>query len=132
MQFLKRTLWREWLFAARFGLVGIAATAFHLAVAWILLKSTEVAPILVNTTAFLLAFGVSFVGNYVWTFRSPGNAGRAISRFFAIAVCAFAANTVILAFLLQKGWLSPVASVLVSAAVVPIMSYTASRRWGFR
>jgi putative flippase GtrA len=124
--------WRELLIASRFGLVGIVATAVHIAVVWLLLRETGIAPIFANTLAFLMAFGISFAGNYLWTFRSPGNPRRAMFRFFVIAFTAFAANTLVLSFLLHKGWFLPDVSAIFSASAVPVISFLASRLWGFK
>jgi putative flippase GtrA len=130
-RFSKLNFWRELLIAARFGLVGIVATAVHIMVVWLSLGEAGITPISANTLAFLMAFGISFAGNYLWTFRSPGSPRRAMFRFFVIAVCAFAANTLLLAFLVHKGWFSPVVSAIFSASVVPVISFVASRLWGF-
>lgn len=132
MLFSRLSSLREIYLAARFGFVGIVATAIHVTAVWLLLKLTGLTPVSANTFAFLMAFGFSFVGHYVWTFGSPGSPRRAIFRFFSIAVCAFAANTLLLAFLVQASWFSPVICAIVSASVVPVMSYAASRFWGFK
>lgn len=123
---------REILIALRFGLVGLLSTTVHIAIVWLLLTRSNIAPIVTNTFAFLSAFGFSFVGNYIWTFRSPGRPRRAILRFFVIAVSAFAVNTLLLAFLLYGNWFSPVASAVFSASIVPLISYVASRLWAFK
>ena len=130
-RFTSLDFWRELVIAARFGLVGIVATAVHIAVVWLLLRETGIAPILANTLAFSVAFGISFAGNYLWTFRSPGNPRRAMFRLFVIAATAFAANTLILTLLLDKGWFLPAVSAVFSASVVPVISFLASRFWGF-
>lgn len=122
---------REVLVAIRFGAVGIFATVVHITVVWLLLRQAEMTPIPANTLAFLTAFGISFVGNYVWTFRSPGSPRRAIVRFFLIAVGAYAANTIFIAFLVSARWLSTLESTIIAASIVPIISFTASRLWCF-
>ena len=122
---------REILTAGRFGLVGLLATVVHIAIVWVLLALTNITPVLANTLAFMVAFSISFVGNYLWTFRSPGSPRRAILRFFVIAASAFIANTLVLAFLVGKGWFSPVVSAILSASLVPAVSFFASRLWGF-
>ena len=131
-RFLNIVFLREILIAARFGLVGLLSTTVHIAIVWFLLRETSITPILANTIAFLMAFGISFTGNYFWTFRSPGSPRRAMFRFFLIAVCAFAANTLLLAFLVKNSWFSPVISAVFSASVVPVISFAASRLWGFK
>ena len=123
---------REIITAARFGLVGLLSTAVHIAIVWLLLTLASVGPIFANTLAFLTAFCISFAGNYLWTFRSPGSPRRAIFRFFVIAVSAFIVNTLFLAFLVHKGWFSPVLSAVLSASLVPVISFFASRLWGFK
>lgn len=122
---------REIITAARFGLVGLISTVVHIAIVFLLLTFASVGPILANTLAFLTAFCISFTGNYLWTFRSPGSPRRAIFRFFVIAVSAFIVNTLVLAFLVHKGWFSPVESAVLSASIVPVISFFASRLWGF-
>ncbi|NWG39428.1 MAG: GtrA family protein [Hydrogenophilaceae bacterium] len=123
---------RELLTAARFGLVGIAATAVHILTVWTLLSVTLLPAIVANLVAFLTAFGVSFAGNYLWTFRTPGYPTEAARRFFVISGGAFVANTLLFASLLKGAWFSPTVSAIVSATVVPVISFTASRLWGFR
>lgn len=123
--------WHELFIAARFGVVGLSATAVHITIVWLLLEKTVFIPIAANALAFLFAFGISFAGNYVWTFRSPGSPRRAMLRFFIISVCAFTLNSLFLVFLMYKGWFSSVISVVISASVVPVISFSASRIWGF-
>ncbi|WP_153098808.1 GtrA family protein [Paraburkholderia hayleyella] len=123
---------REIIIASRFGLVGLLSTTVHITIVWLLLVTSSISPIAANTTAFLVAFVISFSGNYLWTFRSPGSPHRAAFRFFIIAVCAFIINTTILAFLVRKNWFPAAFSATISASVVPAISYSLSRLWGFR
>jgi putative flippase GtrA len=126
------SFWRELVIATRFGLVGIVATTVHIVVVWLVLTQTGLTPILANTLAFAIAFGISFLGNYVWTFRSPGSPRRAMFRFFLISASAFLVNTLILTFLVQGGWFSSTVSATISASAVPVISFSASRFWGFK
>jgi putative flippase GtrA len=125
-------LWHELVVAARFGMVGITATAVHILMVWLFLSETALPPLIANMFAFLTAFGISYTGNYLWTFGSPGNPGKAMRRFFLISVSAFALNTLLLAILLRAGWLSPTVAAIVSAAIVPAITFVASRLWGFQ
>ncbi|QJP06768.1 GtrA family protein [Pseudomonas multiresinivorans] len=129
---LQSRLWRELLIAARFGIVGIGATALHISVAWSLITYMATPALLANLIAFLCAFGLSFGGNYLWTFSTPGSPAKAIRRFFVISLSAFLANSALLATILASGWLSPRLAVVASAAVVPGFTFLASRLWGFR
>lgn len=130
--FRNLSVWREVVIATRFGLVGIVATTVHIVVVWLVLHQMDFSPISANTLAFTVAFGISFLGNYIWTFRSPGSPRRAMFRFFMISASAFLVNTLILTLLVQGGWFSPVVSSIISASSVPFISFVASRLWGFR
>ena len=123
---------REVATAFRFGVVGVAATATHITAVWFLIRETALPILGANFLAFLSAFGISFAGNYFWTFRAPGQPLRAMQRFFLISAAAFAANTFLLAMLLREGWLSPFAAAVVAAALVPFIAFLAGRAWGFR
>lgn len=131
-QSLNMIFFREGLAILRFGLVGALATTVHIVTVWLLLTRFAINPIWANTLAFLTAFWFSFAGNYLWTFRSLGNLRRAIFRFFVIAVSAFVANSLLLAFLVNKGWFSPVVSAVFSSSITPIVSFLASRFWAFK
>jgi putative flippase GtrA len=132
MQIATGSLCKEMLTAARFGLVGLLATGIHVFVVWVLQFYTPLHPLLANAFAFLTAFGVSFSGHYVWTFQSPGNPRRAMRRFFLISACAFTINTLVLASLLHMEWLTPFFSTLVAIFVIPLITFLASRSWGFK
>ncbi len=125
-------LWHELFVAVRFGMVGITATAVHILIVWLLLSETALPPLVANMFAFLTAFGISFTGNYLWTFGAPGNPGKAMRRFLLISASAFAVNTLLLASLLRGGWFSPTVAAIVSVAVVPAITFLASRLWVFK
>lgn len=118
--------------AGRFGLVGLTATALHLSVLWVLLAQTSVPPLAANVLAFLSGFCVSLLGNYYWTFRTAASLKQAFRRFMMISSMGFLANEGMLAALLHVDMLSPVAAAFISVAVVPPVTYLASRFWGFR
>jgi putative flippase GtrA len=121
----------ELLLAARFLLVGILATTIHIASVWILLSDTALPALMANTIAFVCSFGFSFLGNYFWTFGSPGSPGRAMRRFLTIAITAFFINTVLLGTILEFDWFNPILAAIGSAAIIPIITFFASRLWGF-
>ena len=126
------SFWKEVIVIGRFGLVGLAATAVHLGVVWALIGMTDLSTLIANTLAFLAAFGVSFAGHYFWTFSAPGKLRKAIMRFLLISLSGFAANSVLLAGLLKTEWFSAFTSAAFAIAVVPIITFLASRLWGFK
>lgn len=123
---------RELLIAGRFGLIGIAATALHVSVVWVLIVHAATPALLANLLAFSCAFGVSFIGNYLWTFGAPGRPRRALFRFLVIALSAFAANNAVLALVLSLGWVEQATVAIGAAAIVPVVSFLGSRFWGFK
>ncbi|WP_090936053.1 GtrA family protein [Azotobacter beijerinckii] len=125
-------LHREAFLVGRFAVVGIAATLAHMLIAWILTELMRLPPLLANLMAFLTAFAVSFTGHYYWTFRRVGSLQRAIKRLFLISLSAFFVNTLLLATLIEGGWMSDSSAVVLAAGVVPAISFLASRFWGFK
>ncbi|WP_366520774.1 GtrA family protein [Pseudomonas citronellolis] len=125
-------LLHECLRVLRFAVVGSLATLIHILVAWGLITQTAQPAILANLVAFLSAFGLSFAGNYYWTFRRPGRRRRAMLRFFLIAFSAFLVNNLVLAYFLRSQRLPVASSVILAALVIPLITYTLSRLWGFR
>lgn len=130
-RFSNLSFWRELVVAARFCLVGVVATSIHIVVVFLFLDQAGSNLFSANTIAFSLAFGISFLGNYIWTFRSPGSPRRAMFRFFLVSGSVFLVNTLVLTFLIQLGWFSPIVSAVISASVVPVISFSASRFWAF-
>jgi putative flippase GtrA len=124
--------WREFLYAARFGIVGTVATLVHLAVVWMLIERAELPPLAANSLAFLSAFGISFAGNYYWTFGRAGPRKAAMQRFFLVSSSAFAVNTLALAALISTGWLAPSTAAVCAAFLIPAATFVASRWWAFR
>jgi putative flippase GtrA len=89
-------------------------------------------PLSANALAFLSAFGLSFAGNYYWTFGRPGSASAAIKRFFLVSSCAFALNTLVLAALIAIDLLPQSIAAILAALVIPALTFLASRFWVFR
>jgi putative flippase GtrA len=129
---LQKLLFHELIIVIRFGLVGIVATAIHILTLYSILSQSTLMPLLANTVAYLAAFGFSFVGNYVWTFRAPGNPVQAVGKFFIISIFAFSINTIVLAGMLRSNNFSPLITTIFAALIVPTITFFGSRCWGFQ
>lgn len=120
--------------AIRFAIVGGAATATHAMVALVLLEARLLPALLANLGGFLVAFAVSFVGHHYWSFasaRHPGAATRRMRRFFILAVSGFALNSGVLASWIGfTSWPENI-GLLISIAVVPVLTFLGARLWAF-
>ncbi len=115
--------------ATRFGLVGLAATGVHLAVAALLLFLwPQLNEFIANIIAFCVAFQVSLVGHRRLTFKRQGSAWR----FGLVAAGGFALNNGLLALLMQGLDLSGFVAIAIATLSVPIVTYLASRLWAFK
>ena len=103
-----------------------------MSVASLLIVGAGLFPLAANFVAFFCAFGVSFLGQHLWTFRARSDRRRALRRFFVVSGVAFLANNVALVSLLKAGLLSPIWAVILAACVIPAVTYTSSRLWVFR
>lgn len=129
---MPQRFWKEFLLAARFGIVGVLATTVHILLVWGMLHGELVGPQSANLLAFLGAFVVSFIGNYRFTFGSPGHWPLALRKFFATSLTAYGLNALTLASLLNVGRWTPMTCALAAAACVPVFSFAVSRCWAFR
>lgn len=125
------TLLYEALLLLRFGVIGLGATGIHIGLVWTLLRHTTLPVLLANAMAFATAFCFSFAGNYLWTFQSPGNPGKAMRRFLVISGSAFLINSFLLSGILRYGVFSAWEATLLSSCAVPVITFLASRIWGF-
>ena len=124
---------KELLTLARFGLVGVGATATHMLVAAALITHLKLNPFVANSAAFIVAFFISFLGHYFWSFQSKAqSANQALKKFFLIAAGGFGFNTLVLAALLKSGITTPLSSTMIAIGVVPVITFIASRFWAFK
>lgn|GEM_PF-400839 len=126
-----KRLKQEAITGARFGLVGLISTTIHIAIVWLALTRTNITVLSANTIAFLIAFGMSYLGNYLWTFRSPGKPYRALLRLFMIAAFSLAVNSTILELFISKNWFEPFTAATISATAIPLITFLCSRLWAF-
>lgn len=116
-----------------FVLVGSSAAFVHWATVVSLVRLFALAPLAANVAGWLVAFGVSFAGQFAFTFRDQGAPVlQAARRFFLLSFGGFMLNEAAYAVLLR--W-SPWRYDLLLAGVllgVAIVTYLLSRRWAFR
>lgn len=116
---------------ARFGAVGIAATAVHYLVA--LPVTWLVTPYLGNVAGYLVALGVSYAGHHRFTFRVPTNEAahrHRMPRFILVSATALLLSQAVLA-LARAGGLPDELALLAAVATIPAVTFTVGRLWVF-
>ena len=113
----------------RFAMVGVLNTAIHLAVVGILTEVWGLSQLISNIVAYVAASSFSFIINSIWSFEVTPQARR-YARFqivglLGVLVCAF------------LGWLGDVfgwhyvITVLLTACIVPLISFLAHRSYTY-
>jgi putative flippase GtrA len=123
---------QELLTVSRFTLVGIAAAFIHIGLVWILITQYGIETLLANLAAFLTAFIASYTGQYLWTFRSKRYWLSALIRFFLIALLGFMFNNIILITVMGLGLMRDSHAAMLSACVIPFITYLSGRFWVFK
>jgi len=116
----------------RFGLVGLAGTCLHLAVAWALHRGAGLAPYGANVGGFAVAFGASYLGHFYWSFGLRANHPRHAARFVCVALLGYALSNLsiwIVVDVLERSFEMALAAIL---AIVPGTTFLISRLWAFR
>jgi putative flippase GtrA len=117
---------------ARFGSVGLVATAVHAGVYAALVSLLSAPPQSSNLVAFGIAFVVSFLGHHHFTFRGPKrSAGSAALRFFVVALAGYALNAGFVALTTQKLGKPPLVAVIFMLFVTPVVTYMLAKLWAF-
>lgn len=131
--FIQIRTWYEKIIANRRNVTNTTATsAVHILIVSLLLELTAIPSIASNIFAFLVAFGISFLVNYRWTFDLSGNSDRAIRHFLLISLSAFVINNLLLILFLRKVSVPPVGAAILSALAVPAVVFLAGRPWVLR
>lgn len=118
----------------RFGVVGIAATVVHFLVAVIAVQFGGLAPRWANVLGFVVAFCVSFLGQWRWTFaqRAGVPVARAFALYLMVSIGGFLMNALAYEWLLSHtAWRYDIALALVLVGVASV-SFAISRWWVFR
>lgn len=128
-------LWRFGLQAAKFGSVGLAATATHVTIFSVVIEIWNIDPMLSNLIAFCFAFGVSFFGHFHWTFSDGGVACRnrrsAGIRFLFTALIGLALNSLVVYAVEHVFRLPYIYATIGMIFLVPPVLFIMSKYWAF-
>ena len=115
-----------------FALVGVVATAAHLAAALAAKELAGLPPLVANLCGYACAVSISYLGNARLTFRTrAADPGQAV-RFLVTSLGVLAFNQGLVWLLVERGgwdfrW--AMGPVVVGS---PILSFTISKLWAFR
>ena len=116
----------------RFGFVGVLATGVHMLIGATLIHSGWSA-LAANPVSFLIAFVVSFMGHYGFSFSDQEKEiTTSLKRFALVALGGFIVNEALLAVLVWSSLLLQIPSLILSTGIAAIVTFFASRNWAFR
>lgn len=116
----------------RFGFVGALATLVHMLVGATLIHSGWHA-LAANPISFLIAFVLSFMGHYGFSFSDQEkDMATSLKRFALVACGGFVINEAFLGLLVWSTALPQIPSLVLATGVAAIVTFFASRNWAFR
>ena len=122
----------NWVQLAKFCTVGATGYVVNLAVFSALLLWADWHHLLAATVSFLVAVTNNYTWNRLWTFRGQrGHVAYQGMRFFVVALCALAANLVVLAALVALGVPKIPAQATAIILVTPL-NFVGNKLWSFR
>jgi putative flippase GtrA len=122
----------NWVQLAKFCTVGATGYIINLAVFSALVLGADWHHLLAATVSFLVAVTNNYTWNRVWTFRGQrGPVAYQGIRFLIVAVCALAANLLILDGLVMLGLEKIPAQALAILLVTPL-NFIGNKLWSFR
>ena len=116
----------------RFGLVGALATLVHMLIGVTLIHSGWPA-LAANPVSFVIAFVVSFMGHYGFSFSDQeADIVTSLKRFSIVACGGFIANEALLAVLVWSGGVPQILALVFSTGTAAVGTFFASRNWAFQ
>lgn len=122
----------NWLQLLRFGAVGGSGYVVNIIVFTLAVHALDLGHLVAATLAFLVAVSNNFMLNRHWTFDAgAGHAGFQAARFFAVSLCAFAFNLVVLELLITRGGLPEVPAQALAVIAATPLSFVGNKLWSF-
>jgi putative flippase GtrA len=113
--------------------VGCAAAGTHWLVVVGCVEILHARPLIANLVGWMVAFGVSFSGHFLLTFRHQAGAWHvAARRFFVISAAGFLINEATYAWLLHRTAVRYDLLLALVLVAIAILTFIVSRLWGFR
>ena len=125
----RQTFWQIFKFA----IVGGMATATHASL-FVFIIETKIAKALqANFIAFGVAFLISFLGQYHWTFKNSSDThwAKKMAKFMIVALIGLGLNTAAVYIIVDKLLLPYLYAVLFMTTVVPVTTFVINKKWAF-
>lgn len=116
----------------RFGVVGVAATATHVAVLTGLVELAGTDPRLANFVGFAMAVPVSYLGHYYWSFGSQHPHGETMLRFVIVAVSSLLGSQALMLLALDILGAGYGVGVVLMVVVMPLVNFAVQQAMVFR
>jgi putative flippase GtrA len=93
-------------------------------------------PSLSNVCAFAIAFVVSFIGHFHWTFSVPGDStprpwGRPLLKFTVVALFGFLLNALAVYVVTDAAQISYLYATIFMVTVTPLSVFVLGKFWAF-
>ena len=115
-----------------FASIGAIGTAVHYAVLISLVQIGGVMPVVGSVIGFVCGALVNYTLNYHITFRSSKQHHEAMLKFFLVALCGLAINTLIMSLSINSFHLHYIISQMSASGLVLIWNFSCNRIWTFR
>jgi putative flippase GtrA len=113
----------------KFGVVGLLATAVHSAI-YMAAVLQGVAPLVANLAGFGVAFLVSFLGHWRWTFvQAAAPVRRALLKFLLTSLMGLASNSACTWLAAERLRLPPASALIGILFVTPLLVFRVATRW---
>lgn len=122
----------NWVQLAKFCTVGATGYVVNLAVFSALVLGADVHHLPAATLSFLVAVTNNYTWNRLWTFHGQrGHVAYQGIRFLVVAICALAANLLVLEMLVALGLGKILAQAIAIVLVMPL-NFVGNKLWSFR
>ncbi len=115
----------------RFVVVGVAATATHVAVTVLCIELFGLGVQAATFVAFSCALSLSYLLNRAWTYQARGRHRRQLPRFALVSFAGYGLNAAIMALVTNLFGLSYLFGIAVVVMVLPSLSFLSHRYWTF-
>jgi len=125
----RQTFWQIFKFA----IVGGIATATHAGLFVFIIESNIAKALQANFIAFGVAFLISFLGQYHWTFKNSSGTHwtKKMTKFMIVGLIGLGLNTLAVYIIVDQLLLPYLYAVLFMTTVVPVTTFAINKKWAF-